>query len=244
VKLTRGGTVTRKRRTSNSSTWNATFTLTAADPYEYGDEVVAVEDLGGTPVGDSVASSGDEVIILTDCPVFDYTPIYDPLYPALIPSPTAPDFFPDGWDLTPGMTVERFWARLDPIEPSPLNLVPIITLETTTEARLVRVSVWPQASDTDDQCDPLFSVVVTYLPTDGAFIIDGEQKASYLFDGFSPSVRRTDSLVFSPEAGPVEWTAFNDEDGLLVTLDIIVDSDGSEGDGDVRAAFSFVPKSD
>jgi hypothetical protein len=244
TRLTRGTSVTRKRRTDCSVTWIVTFTMTAADPFEYGEAVDQFTELGGSVTGDGVSDSGSLVLVQQDCPVYDYTPLYDPEYPALVPSPTAPDFYPAGWDIGPGDTFERFWVDLLPSEPTDLNVVPIITLTTTVEARMVRVSFWPSTSDTTDQCDPLFSAVVSYLPADLSFTIDGEQQASYVWDGFSPVVRRADSLVYSPNAEPVGWTAFNDPTGLTVTLDVFAESTGYEGDGFVRAAVALVPKSD
>lgn len=243
VRLTRGSSITRKRMTQCSSTWLATFTLTCDDPYEYGDSQAVLDDLGGTPTGEVIAS-GSLALVQEACPVYDYTPIYDPLYPALVPSPSAPQFFPDGWDIAEGMVFDRFWARVTPVEPSALLVVPFITLTTDVEARMVRVSIWPHDSTTDDQCDPLFSAVISYLPPNVNFYLDGEQNAAYVWDGISAAVRRTDSLVYSPDAKPVQWTAFNDPTSLLVTLDIFAEGSGFEGDGDVRAAVAFIPKSD
>jgi len=248
VRLTRGSTITRKRRSQCSSTWLATFTMSADDPYEYGEEMSQFILLGDDVIGDGVASNGSLALIQEDCAVYDYTPIYDPLFPALVAPPAVPDFFPAGWDITPGMTFDRFWARLDPVEPSELNVVPIFTLSTTQEARFARVSVWPNASDITDQCGPLFSAVVSYLPAGIDFFIDGEQKAAYVWDGATAYVRRADSLIYAPDAKPVQWTAFNDSAGLLVTLDIFGEGSGGSfvesGGGNVVAALSLVHKSD
>lgn len=247
VKTTRGTSVTNKRVSDCSSTWLMTFTMTASDPYEYGYLPSRdFADLGGTPSGVGIESSGSLVLTQSDCAVYDYTPIYDPLYPALVPSPTAPDFLPNGWGIVDGETFERFWLRLSPVEPFDLNLVPLIILRTDTEARSVRVSIWPDASPEDDQCDPLFSVVVSYLPANTDFYIDGKQKAAYVWNGLGDAVRRADSLVYGPDAGPIQWTSFNDPDGLLVTLDIFyIDSGLYEGGGDVRVSYcSFTAKSD
>jgi hypothetical protein len=244
VRLTRGTSVTRKRSVECSVTWLATFTLTCDDPFEYGEPVTLLTDLGGLdPEGDIIVS-GSLALVETSCPVYDYTPIYDPLHPALVASPTAPEFYPAGWNISEGMTFDRFWARLSAPEPHTLNVVPVLTLTTDTDARMVRVSVWPGDSLTSDQCGPLFSVVVSYLPAGDEFIIDGEQKAAYVWDGVSDYVRRTDSLVYSPDAKPVEWTAFNDPDNLLVTLDVFTEGSGVEGDGDVRLSAAFTAKSD
>lgn len=244
VRTTRGTSVTRKRSSDCSVTWLVTFTMTAGDPYEYGEPVPRLSELGGVVTGPGVISSGATTLVEESCPVYDYTPVYDPLYPALVAPPTAPDFYPEGWGIVEGMTFDRFWARIEPVEPSPLLMVPVVTLTTTLEARMVRFSVWPADADSSTQCDPLFSVIATYVPPGLDFVIDGEQRASYVWDGFSPVVRRTDSLVFGPDAEPVQWAAFNDNEDLLVTLDIFFDSDGLEGGGEVRAALDLVAKSD
>lgn len=243
VRLTRGSSITRKRSKSCSVLWTATFTLTCNDPFEYSDPVEVLRYLGGTPIGD-VLTSGSTVLVQETCPVYDYSPIYDPLYPALVASPTAPEFYPAGWDITEGMTFERIWARVTPVQPTSLDVVPIIQLDTLTEARMVRVSIWGSGTPTSEQCGPLFSAVVAYLPPNSEFYIDGEQEACYIWDGFSAGVRRADSLVYSPDAKPVEWTSFNDPVSLFVALDLFAESGDYEGSGDVRVAVSFVSKSD
>lgn len=246
VRLSRGSSVTNQRRSACASTWLVTFTLTAADPYEYGEPNLKIHEMGGPVVdGPGVTSSGSLVMEQVPCAEFDYSPVYDPLYPALIAPPAAPDFLPAGWNIESGDTFERHWARISPVEPSTLNTVPVIQLHTTTEARMLRVSVWPAESLVDDQCFPLFSVVVSYLPAYTRFYVDGQRNAAYIWDGYSPVVRRTDSLVYSHDADPIQWTAFNDNDGLLITLDVFAkDGGGYQGDGNVRAALSLVPKSD
>lgn len=245
VRLTRGTSVTRKKRGWCSVTWLVTFTLTAADPFEYGMTIPAVTEMGDeTPTGPLVDDSDSLVLVQSSCPAYDYTPIYDPFYPALVPPPPLPNVTPAGWNIESGMTFERFWVQLDQVEPSALFVVPVLTLTTDEDARMVRFSVWPSSANEYDQCDPLWSAVVSYLPAGFEFVIDGERKASYVWDGFSASVRRADSLVYSPDASPVRWPSFNDPGKMQVTLDIFTDSDGYEGGGSVRAALDFIPKSD
>lgn len=250
VKTSRGTQVISKRSSSCSVTWVVTFTLTAADSYEYGDPTTMVSALGGTPIG-AVLDSGSVDLIQQSCPVFDYSPVYDPLFPALVPSPTAPNFYPDGWGIAEGMTFRRSWARLSPLEPTDLLAVPLVTLSATAVARMVRVSIWSGSEPFETQCGPLWTAIVSFLPAatagspDTRFIIDGEQKASYVFDGLTTFVRRSDSLVFGTDASPIQWSAFTDPDGLIVTLDTFaVESGGFQGDGTVRASIALIPKSD
>jgi hypothetical protein len=255
VRLTRGTSVTRRRRHSCASTWLATFTMTAADPFEYGEPVPMVTELSlFAATGPKVTDSGSAALTQMLCPSYNYNPIFDPLYPALVASPTVPNFYPDGWDIVPGATFQRVWVRLSPVEPSSLNLVPVVVLTTDADVRMVRVSLWPADANEAEQCDPIWSAVVTYLPGEQEFTIDGEQKVSYVWNGTSPGVNRADSLVYGPDAEPIEWTAFNDPDGLLFALDLM-DGDGSDGvtsadlgsDGvlaDVKVSLALVPKSD
>lgn len=190
------------------------------------------------------AVSGNTMLTQEPCPAFDYTPIYDPLYPALVPPPTVPDFYPEGWPIVDGGEFMRYWVDLPPVDPATLHAVPVITVTTDVEARGIRVSIWPGSADATAQCDPLFTATITYLPPGGQFVIDGEREASYFWDGFSPVVRRTDSLVYDLDAEPVDWTKFNDFSGLRVTLDVPVDDGSYQGDQTVRASVAFVTKSD
>lgn len=243
VTVSRGTSVTRKRHSHCSATWLVTFTWTANDPFEYGEPIEQFVNLGGVePIGPVLDYGVAEHVVEQACPIYDYSPIYDPLRPALVASPTAPDFYPEGWTFLPGVTHKRDWVYLNPVEPSGLSVVPVVTLTTDFEARNVRVSVWPGDSGTNEYCNPLWTATVSYIPPGLDMVLDGEQEVAYVWDGASPVVRRADSLVYGENARPMRWRAFNDPNGLLVTLDIM---DGDyDGDGTVRAALSFVPKSD
>lgn len=249
VVLSRGASITGKRRAACSTLWTISFTWTANDPFEYGDPVGILEDLGD-PAGPSasgsgvILDSGSLALTETPCPVYDYTPIYDPLYPALVPPPTAPDFLPDGWGISPGMSFTRYWAEVDAVSPLGLVTVPFITLSSATEARMVRVSLWAGGTDPSSFCDALFTAVVSYLPAGVNFYIDAEQKAAYIWDGVSPLVRRADTVLYGPDAAPIDWSDVDDSMGLMVSLDIFDTDTGVQGEGDVRASLALIPKSD
>lgn len=246
VALTRGLSITRKRERECSSIWAVTFTMTASDPFEYSKPAFMFDGLGGVDFPGSedspaVIDSGTESLNQVSCPVYDYTPIFDPLVPALVTPPTAVNFFPDNWGIADGDPFSRWWAEIDVPAPDLLDLVPLIEVSSSTEARWVRVQVWPASTTTPtDQCGALFSAIIGYLPANLTFYIDGEQRAAYTWDGVSPQVRRADTVVFGPEAEPVDWTAFTDENGLRVTLDVFAGS----GEGNVRAAFSTISRGD
>lgn len=242
VNLTRGTSVTKKKTGRCATTWWVTFTLTANDPFEYGEESIRVTGLGGTVAGAAVLASGTSYLAQTSCPSYDYSPIYDPSYPALVPPPPVPDFYPDGWTIESGMHFNRMWAKLSPLEPTALRTVPIFEITTPSDVRLVRVGVWADSDGSAAQCGALFTATATYIPAGGQFIIDGEQEASYVWDGTSAAVRRTDSLVYGMDATPVNWNAFTDPTSLYVTLDIFSETPGYAGA--LRMAMSLVQKSD
>jgi hypothetical protein len=119
----------------------------------------------------------------------------------------------------------------------------VVTLVGSGNTAGVRVSIWDFATATSAQCSPLWSTVVTYLPPTMTFTIDGEQEMSYAWDGSAPLVRRADSLVFSPDAGPVQWSSFSNPAGYLVTLDVLA-ADSGHVAGSVVASLSLVTKTD
>lgn len=249
VKLTRGSTTARIRVGDCNASMTITFTLTADDPFIYGEPVNVVGGLG-EPTGPTnpwlATSSGTIDLIEQMCPVYDYSPIFDPLHPALIPSPTAPNPYPASWDIYEGDSFRRFWARTGPIDPTTLDLAPLLKITNIDSARMVRISVWSASEPTTVFCDPLFNAVVTYMPGNSTLYIDAEQQASYFWDGLLNAVRRADSLVFRGDASPVRWDAFNSPDGLLIALDIFEEPGIPgvlRGNGTVRAELQLIPKS-
>lgn len=257
VKTTRAPVTTRRSDRACHSTLGLTFTLTAGDPFEYSTPLEVIGEMGGgsATTGYAVVDSGSVALVEDSCPTYNYNPVYDPKFPALVPSPTAPNFLPGGWELAPGMTFDRQWARLDTmgalIASSFTDVVPTFVLDSLTDARMVRVSIFPPGSDPEDQCGALFSAVVSYLPgapnRSGPYVrltLDGVREEAYVWDTANPP-RRADSLVYSPTAGPVEWASFPFTDGLLVTLDLFAGSDGTlAGDGSTRMALMLSAKSD
>lgn len=247
VKMTRSTSVTRKWQRDGACVWWVTFTMTAGDPFEYSEPTLALTGLGGaSPTG--VIDSGEFNLNYAECPVYDTSPVFDPLYPALSPAPAPPDLLPDGWNISAGMGMHRYWAHVNVPAPRLVNKVPIFTITTLVEARRVKLSIWDHTSPLEDQCDPLFACVVNYVPVGTTLYVDGEESAGYLWNGVSPNVRRCDSLLYSPDARPVDWSSFADPTNLLVTLDLFANpanlTTGYEGDGQVRVGLSLVNKSE
>lgn len=206
-----------------------------------GDAPVDVDGIVATPEGPNILESGIISLIEQPCPVYDYTPIYDPLRPALVPPPAIPDFYPAGWTLVPGTDLIRYWAKVKPLAPGSLGVVPTVRLLGPT-MRMVRVGIRPLDAPITDQCDPLWEATVTYLPGNQEVVIDGIAQASYVFTG--ATVRRMDSLVFGPGARPVRWGSISSSTGFLVTVDVLSDSDAPNWSGHIRASVTLTHRSD
>jgi len=245
VSLTRGTSVTRKTKHKCASSWLVTFTMTCDDPFEYTKPMTALNTLGGTntAAGPGIKSQGSLSLAEETCSGFDYTPLYDPQYPALVSVPRVPDFYPDGWDVTVGEAYTRYWARINSVDQDGSRLVPKISLTTGADARMVRVSIWDELNPNDVKCGPLFSVTATYVPAGQTMTIDGEQERVYAWDGSSALVRLADSVVFGMGALPIEWASFTDRAGLLITLDVFTAARHG-GDGSLRANVSLIGKTD
>lgn len=247
VAMTKGISVTRKRVTHCSATWMATFTLTAGDPFEYGDKTLMVENLGHglTPTGPAVIAHGVyDPMYVQSCPWYDYSPIYDPLAPALVASPTAPDIVPETWGIVAGQPFERQWVQISPLAPSTMPIVPTFEMSSSSSTRTVRIGIWANDQGEQIQCEPLWGGVISYIPRGSTFYIDGEEAASYVWDGSSAAVRRTDSLTFSFDAKPLSWRAFNDTTSLFVTLDLFNLAEPGDGSDTLEVSLYFTPKSD
>lgn len=252
VALTRGVNVTASRDRGCESLRTVTFTLTAGDPFVY-------EDFGGVMLSMSVTgeistsaplvASGVEYLTNSLCPTPDFNPQFDPLFPALIAPPALPNFLPAGWGLEPGMPFRRAWARVGAFPLNSTTSVPVVSLRDLgtwggSGLRNVRVGFWPYGADVEAQCDPLFSVVITYFPSgaDRVLLVDSRGNQSYVE---STVTRRSDSLVFSPDAGPVAWTDFLDREGYLLTIDTFETSPGVyAGDVNSTVEFSMIGRSD
>jgi len=245
VRLTRGTSVTKKYQRGCAVLWFLNFTMTAADPFEYGEPQTVLEGLGTASVsGPNLLDSGSTTMTQQPCPVYDYSPVYDPLYPALVAPPALPNLYPEGWLIQNGMSFRRYWAEVEAPSPKSTPVVPLVKIDSSVEWRSARLSVWSEASGATAQCDPLFETVLTYIPQNQELYVDGEQKAVYVWDGSSAIVRRADSLAFSGDAEPVQWLPFNDAESLFITLDFFQNSGAYPALGDIEVEVQFISKTD
>lgn len=248
VRLTRGIEITRKRANDCSVLWSVSFTLTSGDPETYGAHAVGLASgLGSAEVGTiGIVTPVPPPVDLVEtlCPSPDYTPLYDPEYPALIEPPTAPKIVPAGWQFTPGRTYRRWWGQTVSKRSILVGAKPDVWVYTgAEEARNIRVSLWAQGADpTTASCSALYSVVISYIPADSVFVIDPFGEHSYAYVSGSPSeARRADSLVFSRSGGPVEWPVLDTSKvdlgvtgGYVVSVDQLekMDAPGTYEGGD------------
>ena len=252
VRMSRGLSVTRKRSKSCSVLWTVTFTLTAGDPSLYGSTLHLASGIGGPSVaGDSVMLPvpTPTTAIEAICAVPDTSPIFDPLFPALVPPPAPPSIIPAGWEFVPGRTYKRHWAQLEPFTSEFPDLVSILDLASLDEdARSLRVSIWgPSASPTDNVCQALWSVVISYVATDFVLSVDGAAQVVKAYSGVG-TIRRADTLVYSMDGSPPKWPVFSLSDtplglpnGFQISLDQLekVDEPGVfEGGDGVRLAVA------
>lgn len=275
VKLTRPVTVTRKRNSGCTWSVTVTFTLTAGDPYEYGEPAEVIDSMGFVSLpeeedlepdiemsptdGVALTGSGAHAMEELPCAGYDYTPVYDPLFPALVEPPAVPDFYPDGWNMTYGAEVARAYAVFTvPYDVRDMVVVPRITINSDAPVRGARVAIVSSdivSSDAETDtalCDPLFLAAMTYTGSSYDYgssvrtttVLDGEHGWAYIENSDTGVLRRADSLVFSSEGAPVRWTDFDAGDSLILVLDLFGDDYALESRGsDLRISLSLTPKS-
>lgn len=242
VRATRGASVTQKRSNDCSTMWWVTFTLTANDPYEYGEPVLQIAELSeSAATGPNVDGTWFFDGTYSTCPSWSYDPTYDPTFPALVEPPSSPEYLPESWLVSTGDPFRRWYINLGPDVPEALTAVPLIEVSSTSDARMIRVSLWEDLTDGTQQCDALMSVMITYLPAGQTLYIDGEQQSVYLWDGASPAVSRADTLVFNFDARPTQWKPVSLSSDLALTLDVFTEN---ADPADVSARFSLIQKSD
>lgn len=231
VKVTTPLVVTSKRKmTDGAAVWMATFTLTAANPYEFGVErpflyrwgdLAAPWPEGTAPDGASV--SGPTVVAEESCPQSAYSPLYDPLYPGVVPPPPPPGLT---WG---GYVPPADWNRRQAILPASwvpgwTEAVPVvqITPAVDAEARNVRIRFYPDPLETGvvaDECDFAVDLVVSYVPEGGILTVDPLDRMVYV-DTAQGVRQRADNLVYNSEATAFEWPALTCGISYVVTFDV------------------------
>ena len=225
VLVNKGPSITRKKPTTcGGAVWLVTFTAVAGDPFEYGPLTPVLEGFGdgtspyaGTLTGDYGTTTYEE----QPCAVPVYTPIFDPLCPALTPPPPPPDIASGCFEIVTGEDWSREYAEI-PADLIPLwdEVRPVLTFRTDAdEARMVRVRFYDGTADPAVECDAVGEFVISYIPPFHTLIVDTVAQAVYAYSGDNV-VRRADSLVYGDgNARPIKWFGLSCGESYTMTMD-------------------------
>lgn len=230
VTVTQGPVINSKRRMSDGgAVWYVSFTAVAGNPYEYATEVPIIKDFmeAQVPWADGVTGGTFDaegaVYEEAPCPEPLYTPVYDPLCPAILPPPPAPDV-PLGCYVPP-----QNWHRRQitiPEQYIPLwgDVLPIIQVHArTAEVRNMRMRFYSDVDNTgdpnSDPCSYCGDIVFSYIPYGSTLVFDGAEQEVYV-QGQGNARRRADSLVFRTDGKPFDWPVLTCGFSYIVTFDL------------------------
>lgn len=232
VTVTNGPLLDAKRATSDGgAVWSVQFTASVGNPYEFGRDLAiirdfmepgvsnpwVIEDFGGTYDLDG------HVVAEPDCTPKVYTPLVDPLCPALIPPP-GPTSVPLGCFNPPANWVRR--QITVPKEYIPLwgEVVPVLSVHARRgEVRDLRLRFYTDVSETGDPnvdpCSFCGDVLISYIPNDHTLVFDAAAKQVYV-ERRGQERRRADSVVYKTDGTPFDWPALTCGFGYIVTFDL------------------------
>lgn len=234
VTVTSGPQITQKLEMVNGgAAWVVTWTMTAANPAEFGvekplvvgflDPEVEVPYVGGIlPEGGSFDDNG---FVQTEpvCPVTTFRPVYDPLCSLLMAPPDVPSVVPTCFSFPVNFRRTSFTVPRQEI-PLWTTVVPVIALTTKlVEARSVRIRFYADVFDTgnpsNDPCNFCGDVVFSYIPPRSTIVLDCADREVYI-DQPGIGRRRADALVSDSSGEPFEWPEFSCGFGYVVTVDM------------------------
>lgn len=251
VSLTRGVRVTNQLDRPCFSATRATFTLTADNPYTYGEQIHAITSANVDPAtGPLVVDSEMEYDLFeVPCPTYDYAPLVDPQFNSLVDPPPVPVYIPDFWGIVSGDKYRRQIVEIDTSLLEAERYVPVISISSSSQARRFRVSIWASEQDADLNCGALFTVTANYIPNGATkkIVVDGVREFSFFEDPGAATERRADSTTFGDRNAPVRWASFPPGSSLFVTVDNFYVKPGEtdlEGNGNVRVSLDLVSRED
>lgn len=222
-----GPTVTSKRNTSDGgAVWTVSFTAVAGSPYEFGEEVeVATGFLGASPTlaTNVVTVETPYIYTETNCAMPLYTPVYDPLCPAIVVPPPPPSV-PLGCYAPPANWFRR--TITIPHEYIPLwsDAVPLLKVNATDgDIRNLRLRFYADVDGdgdvTDDPCAYCGDIVISYVPEGATLVFDGSDQVVYV-ETPGGVRRRADNLVFATDGTPFDWPTLSCGFAYVVTFDL------------------------
>jgi len=232
--LLTGPTVSGKQTmTDGGCVWTATFTIVAGNPYEWGQEEPVV--IGFMDPEVDVPYAGGEVpeggmfdvdgFVQTEvtCPVEDYTPVFDPACPFVIPPPGLPNVDIACFDFPVNYIRRQFVIPKDRV---PLwgEVVPMLQIRAPLyEVRSMRLRFYSDSSGAgdpnQDPCNFCGDIVFSYIPQNSTLVFDGSDRVVYLQTP-GGGRRRADSLVFGSDGNPFAWPELSCGIGYVVTVDL------------------------
>jgi hypothetical protein len=229
--ITRGPIITGKRETTDGgAVWMVTFTGTAGDPWQFGDEVPVIVGFGdpnidepwvdgSTGVADSIGYIYSEV----DCEVPRFDPLNDPLAPVMIPPP-APPSVPRGPVVLP-----TNWRRRQvslPAAEVPLwsDAAPVIDIRTANrDVRTLRLRFYADPyglqQPSEDPCGFCGDMLVQYIPSNSLMRIDAASR-TVMVEQPGGVQRRADAMVFGSDNKPFDWPMLTCGTNYVVTVDL------------------------
>lgn len=211
--------------------WMVGFTLVAGNPFQFGAVNDYVRGFGDPTVvdpyvdGQPVDATVDLVGFIQDdplCAKATYSPINDPLCPAIITPPSVPNIEIACFDFPVNYRRRQFTIGKQ-IIPSWGEVAPMLRLRSPrTETRNVRIRFYADPFETGDPnadpCNHCGDMVVSYIPANGSLVIDATDQVVYVEDVVNGR-RQASHLVFGSDGGPFDWPLLTCGFGYIVTVD-------------------------
>ena len=227
VVFNNGPTVTSKRNTSDGgAVWTVSFTGVAGSPYEFGEEKPVVTGfLSANTVFASGVTAIETPYLFTefDCAVQVYSPVYDPLCPAIVVPPDPPSV-PLGCYTPPRNCFRRTVNIPNTMIPLWSDAVPLIKVNAVdADVRNLRLRFYADVNHDglieDDPCAYCGDIVISYIPEGGTMVFDASDQVVYVEapGGFR---RRADNLVFATDGTPFQWPTLSCGFAYIVAFDL------------------------
>lgn len=225
VQIVKGPTVIAKQSMSHGELWTAQFAASVGVPWEFGSPVEIIEGFlgAGTPLGVATdLDSAGQVVGAEACVEPIWSPVYDPMCPALVAPPSVPDVPMGCFDLPSTWRRRSFTIPADEV-PLWSSMTPVITLSTgATETRMVRLRFYSHpdlpGDPAIDPCGYCGDIVVSWIPANSQLVIDGSDESVRIVMA-GGVVRGADTLVFGSDRKPFSWPSLSCGFAYVVTVD-------------------------
>lgn len=232
VTVTQGPLVTAKRSLSDgSAVWTVSFTMVAGKPYEFGASVPIIEGFladetmppWAPGIEGGLYTSSPYAVVEASCPTPVYSPVYDPLCPAMIPPP-GPASVAMGCFPSPSNWFRRHITIPEQYIPLWGDVVPRIEIHVDQEAvRGLRLRFYADPDNTGDpNIDPCAfcgDILFSYIPPNCTLVFDAVDQEVYIQQQ-GHGRRRADSLVFKTDGTPFDWPVLSCGSAYIVTFDM------------------------